>query len=77
LNWLWFRLGRSCRFRSDEWTNCARRGGDSWAHRRCGRCRSGAASTGFDHLDQNIALFRLDAAELVFNIPALGFTKID
>jgi hypothetical protein len=28
-------------------------------------------------LDQDVALFRVDAAELVFNVPTLGFAKIN
>ena len=56
-----------------------RSGNGRWAWRGGGRSRGLGRfwPTLFDHQHQNIALFWLDATELVFYIPALGLAKID
>jgi len=53
----------------------SRNSGTRWSRRR-GGCR-GFLAARFDQLDEDVALFRLDAAELVFDIPALRFAKIN
>lgn len=50
-------------------------GGPGWSSGG-GRSRS-LLATRFDQLDEDVALFRLDATELVFHIPALRFAKIN